>query len=129
MYLKDQHIREIEARLNTVNQDNELLRAQVQESDYWIYDRGPIAEELHELRQSGVTNNVELNRLQRENTRLHANLRRAEGIVTDAGRRIPRHDPGHPPVERSSITQTNINHLFERSRSAPRSPTIERQRF
>ena len=27
LLLKDQHIREIEARLNTLNQDNELLRA------------------------------------------------------------------------------------------------------
>ena len=49
-YLKDQHIRELEARLNTVNQDNELLRATVDEADHWVYDRGPIKQELIELR-------------------------------------------------------------------------------
>ena len=46
LYLRDQHIRELEGRLHTVNQDNELLRAQVGEADYWIYERGPIADEL-----------------------------------------------------------------------------------
>ena len=71
---------------------------------------------------------MELNRLEREVTQLQASLRRAEAIVADAGRRHPRHEPGHPPVERSSITQTNINHLFERSRQASRSPSVNRQR-
>jgi hypothetical protein len=69
---------------------------------------------------------MELNRLERENTRLLESLRRAEAIVADAGRRQPRHEAGHPPVERSSITQTNINHLFERSRQASRSPSNNR---
>jgi hypothetical protein len=71
---------------------------------------------------------VELNRLNRENSRLKDSLRRAEAIVADAGRIHTRHAIGHPEEERASITQTNINNLFARSRSASRSPASIRRR-
>ena len=38
----EKHVRELQARLLSVDQDNGILRASVDESDYWIYDRGPI---------------------------------------------------------------------------------------
>jgi hypothetical protein len=47
---------------------------------------------------------IELNRLNRENSRLRESLRRAEAIVADAGRIHTRHAIGHPEEERASIT-------------------------
>ena len=104
----------------TVDSDNGVLRAQVNESDYWIYDRGPIEEELQQLRAGEVSNTMEVNRLTRENVKLHDELRRAESIVTDAGRRHPRHEAGHPPPERASARQTFVNNMWVRSRDASR---------
>jgi hypothetical protein len=85
-------------------------------------------EEVLELRRNANTTNLELIRREREATRLRASLRRAEAIVEDAGRTHPRHEVGHPPEERATITQHNINNLFARSRSASRSPSNMRRR-
>ena len=63
--------------MRDVSQDNHLLRAQVDESDHWVYERGPIAEELEELRASSVDQTREINRLTRENNRLRDENRRA----------------------------------------------------
>ena len=116
----NQHIRELEGRMRTLNQDNELLRAQVDESDYWIYERGPIQQELLELRDNSVTQTREINRLTRENASISDDLRRAEKAVSTVHRRHQPHEIGHPPLtaqerararavqipERASITQT-----------------------
>ena len=42
----EKHIRELEARLATVNRDNESLRAEVDEADHYCYDKGSIKDEL-----------------------------------------------------------------------------------
>ena len=92
---RNQHIRELQTQLRSVREDNQLLRAQVDESEYWIYNRGPIAQELHELRASTADQAMEITRLTRENVRLMDDLRRAEGIVIGAGRRHPAQVPYH----------------------------------
>ena len=117
---KDQHIRELETRMTDLHSANEMLRANVDESNYWIYDRGPIEQELRELRQGSVTNTKEINRLTRENVRLMTDVRRADAVVTDTSRSHPRHEQGHPPQQRATITQTFVNNLFARSRDAQR---------
>ena len=88
----------------------------MEESEYFIYDRGPIAQELHELREQSVGQTREINRLTRENTRLMEDLRRAEAIVGGVARRHPRHQIGHPPPDRATINQTLVNNLFNRAR-------------
>ena len=50
MFERDQHVAELESRLRSVNQDNELLRAEVAESDWFIYQRGPVKQEILDLR-------------------------------------------------------------------------------
>ena len=95
-----------------------MLRSQVEESEFWIYERGPVAEELRALRESRVAQAQEIDRLTSENARVMRDLRRAEAIVSDAGRRHARHEPGHPHDVRASITQTFVNDLFQRSRRA-----------
>ena len=106
----------MQASLTEVRHDNELLRAQVDEADYWIYDRGPIEQELNELRVGSFVSEREIDRLTRENTRLMEGIRRADAMVPNASRVHARHEPGHPPQERSSITQTFVNNLFQRAR-------------
>jgi hypothetical protein len=120
----EKHVRELQARLLSVDQDNNLLRANVDESDYWIYDRGPIQQELQELRSSEVTSTMEINRLTRENVKLHDDLRRAEAVVPDAGRRHSRHEAGHPPPERASARQTFVNNMWVRSLDASRQRSV-----
>ena len=117
-HAKDRHIRDLENTLRSKRQDNELLQAQVDESEYWIYDRGPIAEELKELRANSVAKDMEIQRLTRENTRVMESLRRAESVVSGAGRKHVTHEIGHPPADRSSITQTFVNNLWDRSKQA-----------
>ena len=113
---KNEHIREMEARLRDVSQDNHLLRAQVDESNHWVYERGPVAEELEELRASSVDQTREINRLTRENNRLRDENRRA-GLGSSGIRpRQPAHLIGHPEMERATITQNAVNNLFDRAR-------------
>ena len=120
MNLKNEEIRELRSHNVSLLQDNALLRAQVQESEYWIYNRGPVAEELQQLRQQTSLQIQEINRLTLENTRIMDDLRRADSIVVGAGSRHQEHPVGHPPQERSSITQTYVNSLFQRSRESGR---------
>ena len=94
----NQHIRELEGRMRTLNQDNELLRAQVDESDYWIYERGPIQQELLELRDNSVSQTREINRLTRENANISEDLRTAESMLNLRARRHEPHEIGHPPM-------------------------------
>ena len=100
----NEHIMELELRLTSMGADNEVLRAQVDEADYWVYERGPIEQELNELRVGSVVSEREITRLTAENTRLMETLRGADSIVTDGGNVHPRHSPGHPSQQRSSIT-------------------------
>ena len=120
VHLKNEEIRELRSHNVSLLQDNELLRAQVQESEYWIYNRGPVAEELQQLRQQTTLQIQEINRLTLENTRLMDDLRRADAIVEGAGRRHQEHPVGHPASERATITQTYVNSLFQRSRESGR---------
>ena len=106
--------------MNAALQDNEILRANVSEADYWVYDRGIVAEELYDLRLSSSTKDREIDRLTRENEQLRRSLRRAEAIVADAGRKHPRHPVGHPPSNQMSFNQANIDELFNRCSSARR---------
>ena len=120
MQKKEEEIRELQAMANNLLQDKALLQAQVNESDYWIYDRGPVAEEMQQLRQQSALQIQEVNRLTLENTRVMDDLRRAEAIVAGAGRRYPQHQPGHPLAERPSITQTYINQMWSQARQQGR---------
>ena len=83
---------ELELRLTSMGADNEVLRAQVDEADYWVYERGPIEQELNELRGGSVVSEREITRLTAENTRLMETLRGADSQanlikdhVTDGG--------------------------------------------
>ena len=105
MYEKDQHIRELEGRMRVLNHDNELLRAQVDESDYWIYERGPIQQELLELRDNSVTQTREINRLTRENVKVSEDLRTAERYLYNGVQKHPRHEIGHPPFTAAEKAQ------------------------
>ena len=58
-------------------QDNELLQAQVDEADYWIYDRGIVAEELYDLRLSSSTKDREIDGSQER----MSNFDRASGVL------------------------------------------------
>jgi len=93
-------------------EEKALLRSQVREADYWVYDRGPVAEELQQLEQQSTLQIQEINRLTLENTRVMTDLRSVEALVANNNRRHPPHEPGHPPVNRSSITQTYINNMW-----------------
>ena len=104
---------ELELRLTSMGADNEVLRAQVDEADYWVYERGPIEQELNELRVGSHVSEREIARLTTENTRLMDSLRGAEATVTD-GERV------NPPQQRATITQTFVNNLFQRSRDGQR---------
>ena len=139
IYEKDQHIRELEARLSQLNRDNEMLRAEVDEADWWIYDRGPIQQELQDLREGNVRNTAEINRLTRENANISEDLRTAERMLHGVHRKHPRHEIGHPPLteeeqrkdrlaqipERASITQTFVNNMFQKSQKASRQNIIK----
>ena len=109
---------ELELRLTSMGADNEVLRAQVDEAEYWVYERGPIEQELNELRVGSFVSEREIVRLTTENTRLMETLRGADSIVTDGERAHPRRSPGQPPQERATITQTFVNNLFQTSRHA-----------
>ena len=60
---RNQQIRELRTQLRSVREDNQLLRAEVDEADYWVYNRGPVARELHELRASTADQAMEITRL------------------------------------------------------------------
>ena len=64
---QEKHIRELESRLAAVNRDNECLRAEVDEANHWVYERGPIKAELLDLRRNNIMSLAELNRLTSEN--------------------------------------------------------------
>lgn len=115
---KDKRIRELNRQLTAKRQDNELLQAEVDESNYWVYERGPVKQELIELREGSVTKDREIAKLERENSRLKADLKRAQAVVADAGRRHSPHAVGHPSPERASINQHFINNLFDRAKQA-----------
>ena len=91
-----QQIRLLQARLAVVNNSNEELQLQVDESDHCLYDRGPIQEEIDDLRKLNTQHLTELERMRRENNRLKDSVRRAAAIVPEAGRRHQRHAFGHP---------------------------------
>ena len=142
LHEKNQHIRELEGRCRTLNQDNELLRSQVDESDYWIYERGPIQQELLELRDNSVSQTREINRLTRENANISEDLRTAESMLKVRARRHEPHEIGHPPMNaeeraranaaqfpaRSSITQTLVNNMFRKSQKASRQSIVNNQK-
>ena len=108
----------METRLRSVTQDNELLKAETEEADYWIFDRGPVKQELLDLRETNAQQTREINRLTRESVTHSENLRTAEAMLNREIRRHPRHELGHAPEaiddpfveqpqevpERSSIT-------------------------
>ena len=50
-YELEQTIRILEGRLVAVNNSNENLRAELNESDHIVYDRGPIQGEIQNLRR------------------------------------------------------------------------------
>ena len=81
-----------------------------------MYERGPIAAELEELRAASVTKEREIDRLTRENVRLMEDLRRAGGRVAGAGRGISANQAAEPPLDRASINQTLVNSLWARAR-------------
>ena len=114
----EQIVRQLEARLAVVNNSNEELQLELDESNHFIYDRGPVAEEMQNLRHLNRQNIQEIQRINMENEALQDSVRRAQAIVPNAGRRHQRHLIGHPELERATITQNAINHLFERSRNA-----------
>ena len=115
---KDEKLREFNSKITSMRQDKELLQAQVDESDWHVYERGPIQEELIELREGSVTKEREIASLQRENRRLKADLNRSEAIVANAGRRHAPHPPGHPHEERATINQHFINTLFDNAKTS-----------
>ena len=93
------------------------------ESDWHVYERGPIQEELMELREGSVTKEREIARLVRENNRIKADLHRANAIVSNAGKRHAPHPPGHPQQERATINQHFINTLFDNAKASRQNNT------
>ena len=101
-----------------------MLRAQVDESDYWIYERGPIQEELMELRTSNVQHVKEINRLTRETQTAQENLRKAEDMLGKKVRKHPPHLIGHPPsasegkiFNNPNLRQTSLNNMYFNSKN------------
>ena len=122
-YELEQNIRILEGRLVAVNNSNEDLRAELNESDYIVYDRGTIQGEMQNLRRLNGQQVQEIERLKHENQSLQSQLRRARELVPNAGRSTNRHLIGHPSLERANTTQAGINFLFSRSLEASRNST------
>jgi len=122
-YELEQRIRMLEGRLVEVNNTNENLRAELEESDHYVYDRGTTQEEMQNLRRLQGQQVQEIERLTQENQRQRNELQRARELVPSAGRNRNTHMIGHPSLERMNTTQSGINHLFTRSREVSRHST------
>ena len=116
----EKHIRELEARLSTVNRDNEALRAEVDEAKYYIYDHGAIKKELYELRRNNIMNLAELNRLTQENSMKIVQLAHAEEQIRILIKFLQAREKATPPPQRAQTTQNAINRIWLQSFEAAR---------
>ena len=120
MLEQEKHIRELESRLAAVNRDNECLRAEVDEANHWVYERGPIKAELLDLRRNNIMSLAELNRLTSENAQKTVQLAAAEAHVRTFSKWKYRNAPQVSPPMRAATTQTRINNLWLISAEAAR---------
>ena len=84
---RDEDIRQLESMANGLLMDKSTLQAQVDESDYWVYQRGPVAEKIKFLEQLRTQQTQEINRLTIENSKVMDDLRYSEAMFGSAGRR------------------------------------------
>ena len=87
MQQKDEDIRQLESMANGLLMDKSTLQAHVDESNWWVYHRGPVADKIKFLEELRTQQTQEINRLTMENTKVMDDLRYSEAMFGTAGRR------------------------------------------
>ena len=113
----EKHNTELETRVATLHRDNESLRAEVDEADHYVYERGPIKHELFTIRQQNIQVLAEINRLTSESVRKSMELSHAEEGLKYAMKQLIATGAMKLIKTRATATQTYINHFYQEIRA------------